>query len=44
MLQLKIILFIMVRFFLDLTDDDLKKNPNPYAYDEEQLLYTLQTY
>ena len=32
----------MVRFFLDLTDDDLKKNP--YAYDEEQLLYTLQTY
>lgn len=32
----------MVREFLDLTDNDLKKNP--YAYDEEQLLYTLQTY
>lgn len=30
----------MVRKFLDLTDDDLKKNP--MAYDEEQLLYTLQ--
>jgi len=30
----------MVRNFLDLTDDDLKKNP--MAYDEEQLLYTLQ--
>ena len=32
----------MVRKFLDLTDNDLKNNP--YAYDEEQLLYTLQTY
>jgi len=32
----------MVRKFLDLTDSDLKNNP--YAYDEEQLLYTLQTY
>lgn len=32
----------MVREFLDLTDNDLKNNP--YAYDEEQLLYTLQTY
>lgn len=31
----------MVRKFLDLTDDDLKNNPK--AYDEEQLLYTLQT-
>lgn len=30
----------MVRKFLELTDDDLRKNP--YAYDEEQLLYTLQ--
>ena len=32
----------MVRKFLYLTDNDLKNNP--YAYDEEQLLYTLQTY
>ena len=32
----------MVRILLDLTDNDLKKNP--YAYDEEQLLYTLRTY
>ena len=30
----------MVRKFLDLKDDDLRKHP----YDEEQLLYTLQTY
>ena len=30
----------MVRKFLELTDDDLRKNP--YSYDEEQLLYTLQ--
>jgi hypothetical protein len=30
----------MVRIFLDLTDDDLKKNP--MEYDEEQLIYTLQ--
>ena len=30
----------MVRKFLDLTDNDLRKNP--YIYDEDQLLYTLQ--
>lgn len=30
----------MVRKFLELTDNDLKKNP--YAYDEEQLIYTIQ--
>jgi len=33
---------VMVRKFLDLTDDDLRKNP--MAYDEDQLLYTLQNY
>ena len=31
----------MVKIFLDLTDNNLKNNP--YAYDEEQLLYTLRT-
>lgn len=30
----------MGRKFLELTDNDLRKNP--YSYDEEQLLYTLQ--
>lgn len=30
----------MKRKFLELTDSDLKKNP--YAYDEEQLIYTIQ--
>lgn len=30
----------MVRFFLKLTDSDLKKNP--HKYDEEQLIYTIQ--
>ncbi len=32
----------MIRKFLDLTDVELRKNP--YAYDEDQLIYTLQTY
>jgi hypothetical protein len=32
----------MIRKFLDLTDNDLKNKP--YFYDEEQLIYTLQTY
>ncbi len=32
----------MIRKFLDLTDDDLKNKP--YFYDEEQLIYTLQTF
>ena len=32
----------MKKKYLELTDDDLRKNP--YAYDEDQLLYTLQTY
>ena len=32
----------MVRKFLKLDDDDLKNNP--HKYDEEQLIYTLQTY
>ena len=32
----------MVRKFINLKDTDLRKNP--YAYDEEQLIYTLQTY
>lgn len=30
----------MVRDLLELTDNDLKKNP--YAYNEEQLIYTIQ--
>jgi hypothetical protein len=30
------------RKFLDLTDNDIINNP--YAYDEEQLIYTLETY
>lgn len=30
----------MVRKFLELSDKDLKNNP--YAYDEEQLIYTIQ--
>ena len=32
----------MKRKFLDLTDNHLKNNP--YLYDEDQLIYTLQTY
>lgn len=32
----------MGRKFLELTDNDLRKNP--YVYDEEQLLYTLQNH
>jgi hypothetical protein len=32
----------MTKKFLELTDEDFRKNP--YAYDEEQLVYTLQTY
>jgi len=31
----------MKRTFLDLSDDDIKKNA--YMYDEEQLIYTLET-
>jgi hypothetical protein len=34
--------YIMVRIFLDLNDNDLCNNP--YIYDEEQLIYTLQNY
>jgi hypothetical protein len=32
----------MNKKYIDLTNNDLRKNP--YAYDEDQLLYTLQTY
>lgn len=32
----------MTKTFLELTDDDLKNNPNVYSY--EQLIYTLQNY
>jgi len=32
----------MNKRYLDLTDNDLRKNP--YAYNEDQIIYTLQTY
>ncbi len=40
--NINILINNMKKIYLDLTDDDLRKNP--YIYDEEQLIYTIQNY